>query len=336
MSKQMNIAVVGATTLIGEALIELMQEQKLPVAEFYPLDGEDEAGGRVEFNQKQVRIEDVASFDFSKVQLVLFAASTEISQKYVPTAAEAGCMVIDRTPAFRNVDQIPLVVAGVNSDLIEESKVITNPCCISIMLTRVLKPVFDKVGIKSIDVSTYQSTSGAGKEGLEEIGLQTAAMLNFKEMKTRVFPQQIAFNVIPQIGAFVESGYTQEEMKVINETRKIFNNSELLINITAVRVPVFYGHSTSVSVETTDKISVSEVKALLASMTDVEVTDQDDFNEYPTPVMDAANQEKIFVGRIRQQPGNEHRFQLWLTADNIRACAANNMLQTAGYLINKL
>lgn len=329
MSNSVDIAVVGATSLFGEALIELLIEQKFPVGDFYPLDGEDEAGGRVEFNQQQRRIEDVANFDFSKVQLVFFVADISISEEYVPKAAEAGCTVIDRTPAFRNVDRIPLVAHGVNNEQLAGNKVITNPCCIATVLTKLLKPVYDAAGINAITVSTYQSVSGAGKDGLEEVGLQTAALLNFKEMKTRVFPHQIAFNVIPQIGAFTETGYTLEEMKIINETRKILNDDTLLINVTAVRVPVFYGHSASVSVETKENITVNQLRQLFANITGVEVTDQDDFNEYPTPVTDAANQEVIYVGRIRQQPATANRFELWFTADNIRACAVNNMLQVA-------
>ena len=334
MSKEINIAVVGATSLVGEALIELLAEQNFPVGSLYPLEGEDEAGGRVEFNKEQLRVEDVAKFDFSKTQLVFFVASTKISQDYVPKAAEAGCMVIDRTPAFRGVEQIPMIAVGANDDQIKENKVVTNPSCISSMLSKVLKPVYDKAGINTINVSTYQSVSGAGKEGLEEVGLQTAALLNFKDMKVNVFPHQIAFNVIPQIGAFTESGYTQEEMKVINETKKIFNDDELYINATAVRTSVFYGHSASISVETKQRVSINEIKKLIGNVADVEITDDEDFNEYPTPVTDAANQETIFVGRIRQQLGCDNRFELWVTADNIRACAASNMVKIAAQLID--
>ena len=333
MSKQVNTAVVGVTSLVGDALIELFTEQDFPIGNFYPLDGEDEAGGRVEFKKEQVRINDVANFDFSKVQLVFFVGSIKLSQDYVPKAAEAGCMVIDKTSAFRNVEQIPLVVAGVNSDQLDDHRVIANPCCVASIISKVLKPVYDKAGLKSINISTYQAVSGAGKEGLEEVGLQTAALLNFKEMKTKVFPHQIAFNVIPQIGAFTETGYTQEEMKVINETKKILNDNELFIGVTTVRVPVFYGHSASVSVETEQPVSVDEMKALIGNISDIEITDEEDFNEYPTPVTDATGQETIYVGRIRQQPAAVNRLELWLTADNIRACAANNMLRIASQLI---
>lgn len=333
MSKQVDIAVVGATSLVGEALIELLAEQDFPVGKLYPLDGEDEAGGRAEFNKEQLRVEDVAGFDFSRIQLVFFAASTKISQDFVPKAAEAGCMVIDRTPAFRNVEQIPLIASGVNDDVIKDSKVVTNPCCIASMISKTLKPVYDKVGIKALKVSTYQAVSGAGKEGLEEVGLQTAALLNFKEMKTKVFPHQIAFNVIPQIDAFTENGYTREEMKIINETRKIFADDKIHIDVTAVRVPVFYGHSAAISVETSESVTVSEIKALIGNMPGIEITDEDDLNEYPTPVTDAASQETLYVGRIRQQQASVNRFELWVTADNIRACAANNMLRIASQLV---
>ena len=335
MSKEIDIAVVGASSLVGEALIELLAEHNFPIGTLYPVEGEDEAGGRVEFNKEQLRVEDVANFDFSKAQLVFFVASTKISQDYVPKAAEAGCMVIDRTPAFRNVEQIPMIAVGANDDQIKDNKVITNPSCIASMVSKVLKPVYDKAGINTINVATYQSVSGAGKEGLEEVGLQTAALLNFKDMKTRVFPHQIAFNVIPQIGAFTENGYTQEEMKVINETKKIFGDNELYINATAVRTSVFYGHSATISVETKQPISANEVKELIGVIGDVDITDIEDFNEYPTPVTDAANQETIYVGRIRQQAGCDTRFELWITADNIRACGAMNMIKIAEQLVSE-
>lgn len=333
MSKEIDIAVVGVTTLVGEALIELLTEQNIPVGKLYPLDGEDEAGGRVEFIKEQLRVEDVAGFDFSKAQLVFFTGTLKQSQDYVPVAAEQGCRVIDRTPAFRNVEQIPLVVAGVNDEAIKDNKVITIPCCIASMLTRVLKPVYDQVGIEEITVSTYQAVSGAGREGLEEVGRQTAALLNFKEIKTQTFPHQIAFNVIPQVGAFTESGYTQEEMKIINETRKVLNSDTLMMNVTAVRVPVFYGHSAALSVKTTQAVTSNDVKTILRSLDHVELTDEEDFNAYPTPVSDAANQETIYVGRVRQQPGCENNVELWLSADNIRACAAHNMLRIASQII---
>ena len=333
MSKTFNVAVVGATTAIGEALVELLAERKFPVAGFYPLDHEDEAGGRIELNNKQHLINDVADFDFKKSEIVFFVSESSISKKYVPLAVEAGCTVIDRTSVFRSEETTPLVVSGVNAQVIGSSKLIVSPCCITIELAKVLKPIHDSVGIKSINVSTYQAVSGVGKAGLEETGLQTAALLNFKEMKTRVFPHQIAFNVIPQIGAFEESGYTKEEMKIINETKKVLADDAIYIDATTVRVPVFYGHSMSLSVETKQPVTINEVQRLLNDVADVEVTDVDDFNDYPTPVTDAAGQETIYVGRIRKHIGNENGLSLWITADNIRACAASNVLQIAESLI---
>lgn len=333
MSKKIDTAIVGATSLVGEALIELLAESGFPVGALYLLDDEDEAGGRVEFNKEQLRVQDVASFDFSMAQLVFFVSTTKVSQEYIPKAAEAGCSIIDRTPAFRNLEQIPLVVHGVNDEQIKDNKVISNPSCIALTLSKVLKPVHQQAGIKTLNVATYQAVSGAGRAGLEEVGRQTAALLNFKEMKTRVFPHQIAFNVIPQIGAFTESGYTEEEMKVINETKKILNDDGMLVNVTAVRVPVFYGHSATVSVETEQPVTVEQIKSLIGKVSDVDITDAEDFNEYPTPVSDVTGQESIYVGRIRQQAGINSHFELWLSADNIKACAANNMLRIASQLI---
>ncbi|MEJ2140746.1 MAG: aspartate-semialdehyde dehydrogenase [Gammaproteobacteria bacterium] len=333
MSKQIDIGIVGATSLVGEALLELLSEQNFPIGKLYLLDSEDEAGGRIEFNKEQLRVEDVASFDFARVQLAFFVSSTSVSKDFVPKAAEAGCRVIDRTPAFRSLEQIPLIADGVNNELIKDNRIITNPCCIALCLTKVLKPVYDNAGIKSINITSLQAVSGAGREGLEEIGLQTAALLNFKEMKTRVFPHQMAFNVIPQIGAFTESGYTEEEMKVINETRKILNDDGIFVNVTTVRVPVFYGHSATVSVETKQGVSVEQIKSMIGSIAGVEISDDEDFKEYPTPVTDAAGQETTYIGRVRQQAGSEHHFEFWLTADNIKACAASNMLRIASQLI---
>ena len=334
MSKQFNIAVIGATTAVGEALVELLQEHNFPVSGFYPLDHEDEAGGRIEFGKQQHLINDVANFDFTKADIVFFVSEPSISEKYVPRAVDAGCIVIDRTPVFRNKKSTPLVVSGVNAEAMATSKLIVSPCCITIELAKVLKPIYDSVGLKSVYASTYQAVSGAGKAGLEELGLQTAALLNFKEMKTRVFPHQMAFNVIPQIGAFEESGYTREEMKIINETKKVLADDSIHIDVTTVRVPVFYGHSMSLSIETKQPIDIDEVYRLLNDVAGVEVTDVDDFNDYPTPVTDAAGQETIYIGRIRKHIDNENGFSVWITADNIRACAASNVLQIAESLIS--
>jgi len=335
MSKTFTVAVIGAASLVGEALIELLAEREFPVSEFYPLDQEDEAGGRIEFDQRQNLIGDVANFDFKKVDIVFFVSEPSVSEKYVPQAVEAGCTVIDRTSIFRNEATTPLVVSGVNDDTILDSKLIASPCCITIEIAKVLKPIHDRVGIKSISVSTYQAVSGAGKAGLEEVGLQTAALLNFKEIKNRVFPHQIAFNVIPQIGAFEESGFSREEMKIIQETKKVLADDTICIDATAVRVPVFYGHSISLSIQTRQTIADIDINEMLHNQNGVEVTDADDFNEYPTPVSDAAGQEAIFVGRIRKHVDNSDGLSLWVCADNVRACAASNVLEIAEILINR-
>ncbi|MGD8525073.1 MAG: aspartate-semialdehyde dehydrogenase [Thioalkalispiraceae bacterium] len=334
MNKPVAIAVAGATSLVGEALIELLTEHQFPVAEFYPLEHEDEAGGRVTFNQQAHQVADINHFDFSKAQLVFFCGDTALSETYVPKAAEAGCRVIDRSAAFRHVQQVPLVVDGVNSEQIRDNRIICSPCCVSLQLAKILKPLQDSFGLDSVTVSTYQAVSGAGKAGLEEVGLQTAALLNFKEMKTRVFPHQIAFNVIPQIGSFEESGYTREEMKVINETRRVLASDAVHIDATTVRVPVFYGHSISLSLLTQQAVSRQQAQALLNKLDAVEVTDSDDMNDFPTPVSDAVGQEQIYVGRIRNHIDNEKGLSLWITADNIRACGAYNLLKIAQSVIS--
>ncbi|MFN7098644.1 MAG: aspartate-semialdehyde dehydrogenase, partial [Gammaproteobacteria bacterium] len=251
--KSVNVAILGATGVVGEAAIEILAERKFPVKTLFPLASSRSEGATVMFNQKPYLVEDVTNFDFSQVEVAIFSAGAEISAIYAPKAAAAGCIVIDNTAQFRYDTDIPLVVPEVNPQAIEQYKnrgIIANPNCSTIQLVVALKPISDAVGITRINFASYQSVSGAGREGLHELAEQTAAMLSGQKRKSNVFPLQIAFNLIPQIDIFQENGYTKEEMKVVWETQKIFEDDHIMINPTAVRVPVFFGHSEAVHIET--------------------------------------------------------------------------------------
>lgn len=242
MSKTYNVAVVGATGAVGETMLEILAERNFPVGEVYALASANSAGKRVEFNGGTLVVQDLAKFDFSKVQIGLFSPGASVSEIYAPIAAAAGCVVIDNTSQFRYVDDIPLIVPEVNPEAIADYKnhgIIANPNCSTIQMLVALKPIHDAVGITRINVATYQAVSGTGKEAIEELGQQTAGIFNLKKVEASVYPHQIAFNVLPQIDVFMDNGYTKEEMKMVWETQKIMNDKNILVNATAVRVPVF-------------------------------------------------------------------------------------------------
>lgn len=332
--KKVNIAVIGATTSVGEVLVELLAERNFPVKDFYPVAGESEAGGRVEFNNKQCRVEDIATFDFAKVDIAFFVDMQSISEKFVEQAARH-CVVIDRSPQFRCDEDIPLVIPEINADAISQYKnrnIISSPGCISIQLAMILKPISELAGLNQITVSTYQAVSGDGREGLEELGRQTAALLNFQEVKKSVYNKQMAFNVIPHIGALVDGGHTLEEMKIIQETRRLIS-ATLSVNVTTVRVPVFYGHAISLYLEASEDLSVESVIEQIQNIAGVEITDLENKENYPTPVTDAAASDTVFVGRIRQSMTNPRGINLWLVTDNLRKGAALNGVQIAEILV---
>jgi aspartate-semialdehyde dehydrogenase len=335
MSREWNVAVLGATGLVGEMILKVLEERKFPVKELFPLASSRSAGKRVEFNGKQWRVIDVESFDFSRAQLGLFSAGGDVSAKYAPRAAEAGCVVIDNTSHFRRDADIPLVVPEVNPGDIAGYKqrgIIANPNCSTIQMVVALKPIHDAVGIERINVATYQSVSGGGRKAVDELAEQTAQLLNGLPVEAKVIPRQIAFNCVPQIDKFMDNGYTKEEMKMHWETQKIFGSSTIRVNATAVRVPVFFGHSEAVHIETTRKISVDEVRALLAAAPGVQVMDERKNAGYPTAVTEAANHDTVFVGRIREDMSHERGLNLWIVADNIRKGAATNAVQIAEVL----
>ncbi len=336
MSRKFDVAVVGATGAVGEVMLEILAERKFPVGEVYPLASERSAGSQVKFGHKMLTVQNLADFDFSKTQIGLFSAGASISKEYAPKAAAAGCVVIDNTSQFRYDDEIPLVVPEVNPDKIAHYKdhgIIANPNCSTIQMLVALKPIHDAVGIERINVCTYQAVSGTGKEAIDELAGQTANLLNAKEIKAEVYPKQIAFNVLPHIDVFQDNGYTKEEMKMVWETNKIMDDESILVNPTAVRVPVFFGHSEAVHIETREKMSADQCRELLARSPGIKILDEHKDGGYPTAVTEGANSDPVYVGRIREDISHPRGLDLWVVADNVRKGAALNSIQIAELLV---
>jgi aspartate-semialdehyde dehydrogenase len=333
---QYDVAIVGATGAVGEALIEILEKRNFPVRELYLLASERSAGTTIMFKGKGIKVTNLADFDFSKAQIGLFSAGGSVSAEYAPKAGAAGCIVIDNTSHFRYDDDIPLVVPEVNPGDIANytnRNIIANPNCSTIGMLVALKPIHDAVGITKICVATYQAVSGTGKKGMEELAKQTAELLNGREAVAEVYPRQIAFNVLPQIDKFMENGYTKEEMKMSWETKKILGDDSVAVSATCVRVPVFYGHSEAVQIETKKPISAEDAKALLENAAGVTVIDEHKDGCYPTAVHDSAGQDSVFVGRIRQDISLTNGLSLWVVSDNVRKGAALNSIQIAEELI---
>lgn len=336
MAKTYDVAVVGATGAVGEAMISILEERNFPVGTLYPLASERSAGKIVQFKGKSIRVQNLDEFDFSKVQIGLFSAGGSISEKYAPIAGAAGCVVIDNTSHFRYQEDIPLVVPEVNPEKIADYKnhnIIANPNCSTIQMLVALKPIRDKVGISRINVCTYQAVSGTGKEAIQELASQTANLLNMKAIETNVYPKQIAFNVLPQIDVFQDNGYTKEEMKMVWETKKIFGDETILVNPTCVRVPVFYGHSEAVHIECKSPIRADEVRELLLSAEGVVVLDERVAGGYATAVTESAGNDPVFVSRIREDISHPNGINMWIVSDNVRKGAALNSVQIAEKLI---
>ena len=334
-----NVAVVGATGAVGEAMMEILEKRKFPVNNVFPLATERSAGSRLQFNGKSLVVQDLSTFDFSQAQIGLFSAGGSVSEYYAPKAAAAGCVVIDNTSHFRRDDDIPLVVPEVNAVRVKDysdRNIIANPNCSTIQMLVALKPIYDAVGISRINVSTYQAVSGSGKRGVEELAHQTARLLNANPIETDVFPKQIGFNAIPHIGDFQDNGFTLEEMKMIWETQKIFEDDEIQVNPTCVRIPVFYGHSEAVHIETREKITVRKAAQLLKEFPGIKVIDEWVDGGYPTAVSDSAGTDSVFVGRIREDLHLDTGLDLWVVSDNVRKGAALNSIQIAEVLIKHL
>ncbi len=335
MSKQYDVCILGATGAVGEAMLSILEERKFPVRNLYLLASSRSAGTEVAFRGRELTVLDVAGFDFSLAQIGLFSAGGSVSEKYAPIAAAAGCVVIDNTAHFRYERDIPLVVPEVNPHAIAQYKnrgIIANPNCSTIQMMVALKPIRDAVGLTRINVATYQAVSGTGKEAIDELANQTRALFNSQDVEVGVYPKRIAFNVLPQIDVFMENGYTKEEMKMVWETQKIMEDDSIMVNPTAVRVPVFYGHSEALHIETKRKITASEARALLEKAPGVVVVDEHVPGGWPTAV-DAAGTDATYVGRIREDLSHPLGLDMWVVSDNVRKGAALNSVQIAEILI---
>ncbi len=335
MSKQYDVCILGATGAVGEAMLSILEQRKFPVRNLYLLASSRSAGTVLTYRGEELTVLDVDSFDFSKAQIGLFSAGGSVSEKYAPIAAAAGCVVIDNTAHFRYDRDIPLVVPEVNPHAIAQYKnrgIIANPNCSTIQMLVALKPIKDAVGIARINVATYQAVSGTGKEAIDELAAQTRALFSSQDVEVEVYPKRIAFNVLPQIDVFMENGYTKEEMKMVWETQKIMEDDSIMVNPTAVRVPVFYGHSEALHIETHKKITAAEARALLEKAPGVIVMDEHVPGGWPTAV-DAAGQDATYVGRIREDISHPMGLDMWVVSDNVRKGAALNSIQIAEILI---
>lgn len=333
--KSYHVAVVGATGAVGNEMIKILEERKFPVGQLTLLASERSLGKELEFNGKLVPVQILDEKSFSGIQIGLFSAGGSISQRFAPLAASSGCIVIDNTSAFRMEHDIPLVVPEVNPHAIgmyRDRGIIANPNCSTIQMVVALKPIHDVAKIKRVVVSTYQAVSGTGKKAIEELIEQTKALLNGREPEVKVYPHRIAFNCLPHIDVFLENGYTKEEMKMVYETKKIFEDPTIAITATTVRVPVIYGHSESVNIETEKKITASEVRRILSQASGVTVVDDVKGNKYPLPI-EAAGKDDTFVGRIREDESIENGINMWIVSDNVRKGAALNAIQIAEILI---
>ena len=336
MNKQFKVAVVGATGAVGETMLAILAERRFPVSEVVALASERSAGGSVKFGEQDIVVQDLASFDPVGIDIALFSAGGGISKDYAPKFAAAGAVVIDNSSTFRYDDDVPLVVSEVNPEQVGNRPrgIIANPNCSTMQLMVALKPLHDAAKIERINIATYQSVSGAGRSGLEELGVQTGQLLNFQEIDPRKFQVQIAFNLIPQIDEFQPNGFTKEEMKLVWETRKILGDDSIQVNPTAVRVPVFYGHSEAVNIETKKKITTEQARELLATAPGVKVVDERKAGGYPTPVTHASGTDPVYVGRIREDLSHPRGLNMWVVADNIRKGAALNAVQVAELVAN--
>jgi len=336
MSKKVNVAVVGATGAVGETMLSILEQRDFPVNEIHAVASSRSAGSRITFCGRELVVEDLEQFDFHGIDIGLFSPGASVSKIYAPRAAEADCIVIDNTSQFRYDTDIPLVVPEVNAGdiaLYKNRHIIANPNCSTIQMVVALKPIQDAVGIERINVATYQAVSGTGKEAIEELHQQSVDILNGRPITPSVYPRQIAFNALPHIDVFQDNGYTKEEMKMIWETRKIMGDESIQVNPTCVRVPVFYGHSEAVHIETRKKIGVKEVHRLLRAAPGVVLVDERKDGGYPTAVSEAAGSDGVYVGRVREDISHPRGVNMWVVSDNVRKGAALNSVQIAEILV---
>lgn len=331
MTKIVNVAVLGATTLTGEAVLAQLAERDFPLGKLYLLSSSMSVGDVVQFKNKDITVLDAASFEFDKVQLVICAAGQEAAAYFAPIAVAAGCVVIDTSPQFRQDEDVPLVVAGVNNERIADYKVrriIACPNAATMHLLLSLQPIVEVFGLTSVSIATYQSVSGSGKAGVDELADQSRAIFNLTETENIVYSKRISFNILPQVGDLMDNGYSVEEMKMVSETRKVLAMPTLPVNPTAVRVPVFYGHGQAVQIVTQRKPTVDTLIQMWQKMDTVSVINAHDETGYPTPIETAGN-DQVLIGRVREAIGDAHGLNYWLVADNIHAGTALNSVRIA-------
>ncbi|MGU9951594.1 MAG: aspartate-semialdehyde dehydrogenase [Gammaproteobacteria bacterium WSBS_2016_MAG_OTU1] len=334
-----DVAVVGATGAVGQQMVDILAQRNFPVRTLYPLASKNSVGKNVSFHDKEIPVQDLADFDFAKAQIALFSAGGTISAKFAPKAAATGCVVVDNSSHFRGDDDIPLVIAEVNPQRVADythRNIIANPNCSTMQLLVALKPLYDAVGICRINIATYQAASGAGARAVDELANQSSDLLSGRKAKAEIFSAPLAFNCIPHIDTFQDNGYTREEMKMVWETKKIMEDDSILVNATAVRVPVFYGHGEAVHLETRDKMTATEARELLSQAPGVCVIDEHTNGGYPTQLQHAAGNDEVFVGRIREDISHPHGLNMWIVSDNVRKGAALNAVQIAEILAVQL
>ena len=334
-AKKWNVAVVGATGAVGGEMAKILEERNFPVQSFYPLASSRSVGRKVEFGGDEISVGDLSAFDFARAQIALFSAGGEVAAEFAPLAAKAGCVVVDNSSQFRRDENVPLVVAEINPQSLANYKnrgIVANPNCSTMQMTLALYPLHRVAKIVRINAATYQAVSGAGARAVDELAKQSAALLEGREEQKEIFPARIAFNAIPHIDRFMENGYTREEMKMVWETRRIFSDETIEVNPTAVRVPVFYGHSIAAHIETRDKLSAEDARQLLSDAPGIRVIDERKEGGYPTPSEHAAGADDVFVGRIREDISHPRGLNLWIVGDNVRKGGALNAVQLAEIL----
>ena len=332
MSKY-NLAVVGATGAVGQEIIEILEERKFPVDKLKLIASKKSEGKKIPFSNRKIKVESIENGIFEDIDIALFSIDSNLSKKYAPQAVKEGAVVIDNSNAFRMDDSVPLVVPEINANKINEHQgIIANPNCSTIQLVMAIKPIFKKYGLKRVIVNTYQAVSGTGKRAISELEQQIKDYIDKNEIKSEVYPYQIAFNLLPHIDEFQENKYTKEEMKVVKETRKILDDKEIPITATAVRVPVFNGHGESVNIETEVSYLIDDIKNSIDKMENVKLVDNINENKYPMPIM-VENEDEVMVGRIRRDYSKKNALNMWIVANNLRKGAALNAVQIAEKMI---
>jgi aspartate-semialdehyde dehydrogenase len=336
MSRSWNVAVAGATGLVGSTMLAVLEQRNFPVGELYPLASLRSVGKSVRFKGRDIPVQDLETFDFSKAQVGLFSAGASVSKVHAVRAGAAGCVVVDNTSQFRYQDDIPLVITEVNPHAIagyRKHNIIANPNCSTMQMLVALKPLHDVAQIERINVATYQSVSGGGQKAMDELSAQTVALSRGEPVVAKAIARQIAYNCVPQIDVFLDNGYTKEEMKMFWETQKILEDTTIRVNATAVRVPVYVGHSEAVHIETKRKLSAVQAREILSRAPGVVVLDERKPGGYPTPVTEGAGTDPVYVGRIRDDISHERGLNLWIVSDNVRKGAALNSVQIAEILV---